>query len=155
MIFHRLLLREIGVPLLLALLLVSQLLIVMQMLQLNEVLFGSGFDWRGVLRVASYLAPHFGIIAVPLAFLLAVMLGIGRLNEDNELVALAALVSGRDRLGSLALGAAIAAKLYPLVLLPLLAAWLWRRGGRRHAARWSPPPTGQRRSTPTATARRV
>jgi hypothetical protein len=48
--------------------------------------------------------------------------------------ALAALVAGRDRLGSLVLGAAIAAKLYPLVLLPLLAAWLWRRGGRRHTA---------------------
>jgi hypothetical protein len=47
--------------------------------------------------------------------------------------ALAALVAGRDRLGAFALGAAIAAKLYPVVLLPLLAAWLWRRGGRRHA----------------------
>jgi lipopolysaccharide export system permease protein len=105
MIFHRLLLREIGVPLVLALLLVSQLLIVMQMLQLNEVLFGSGFDWRGVVRVASYLAPHFGIIAVPLAFLLAVMLGIGRLNEDNELVALAAL--GRSPFMLFAVPAAI------------------------------------------------
>jgi uncharacterized membrane protein len=47
--------------------------------------------------------------------------------------ALAALVGGRDRLGSLALGAAIAAKLYPVVLLPLLGAWLWKHGGRRHA----------------------
>ncbi len=48
--------------------------------------------------------------------------------------ALAALVSGRDWLGSVALGAAIAAKLYPVVLLPLLGAWLWRRGGPRDAA---------------------
>jgi len=47
--------------------------------------------------------------------------------------ALAALVCGRDRLGSLVLGLAIAAKLYPVVLLPLVVAWLWRRGGRRHA----------------------
>jgi uncharacterized membrane protein len=47
--------------------------------------------------------------------------------------ALAALVYGRDRLGAGLLGAAIAAKLYPVVLLPLLAAWLWRRGGRREA----------------------
>jgi uncharacterized membrane protein len=47
--------------------------------------------------------------------------------------ALAALVAGRDLLGALVLGCAIAAKLYPVVLVPLLAAWLWRRGGRRHA----------------------
>jgi uncharacterized membrane protein len=47
--------------------------------------------------------------------------------------ALAALVAGRDRLGSVLLGAGIAAKLYPVVLLPLLGAWLWRRGGRGHA----------------------
>lgn len=91
MTIHRLLLREIALPLVLALVLVSQLLILMQMLQLNEVLFGSGFDPLGVVRIASYLAPHFGIIAVPLAFLFAVMLGIGRMGEDNELVALEAL----------------------------------------------------------------
>lgn len=91
MTFHRLLFREIVVPLLLALVLVSQMLIVLQILQLNDVLFGSGFDLAGVLRTAVFLAPHFGIIAVPLAFLLAVMLGLGRLAEDNELIAFTAL----------------------------------------------------------------
>jgi hypothetical protein len=48
--------------------------------------------------------------------------------------ALAALVRGRDRLGAVVLGAAVAVKLYPAVLLPLLAAWAWRRRGRREAA---------------------
>ena len=47
--------------------------------------------------------------------------------------ALAALVAGRARIGALVLGVAIAAKLYPLVLVPLLGAWLWRRHGRREA----------------------
>jgi hypothetical protein len=45
--------------------------------------------------------------------------------------ALAALVSDRLRLGHLVLGAAIAAKLYPAVLLPLAVAYAWRRRGRR------------------------
>ena len=49
------------------------------------------------------------------------------------LAALAALVSGRLRLGHLALGAAIAAKLYPAVLVPLTLVYVWRRSGRREA----------------------
>jgi hypothetical protein len=47
--------------------------------------------------------------------------------------ALAALLAGRDRLGATVLGAAVAVKLYPLVLLPLVAVWTWRRRGRREA----------------------
>jgi hypothetical protein len=46
-------------------------------------------------------------------------------------VALAALVSGRWRLGSAVLGVAVAVKLYPAVLVPLAVAGAWRRGGRR------------------------
>jgi Glycosyltransferase family 87 len=47
--------------------------------------------------------------------------------------ALAALLSDRLRMGHLVLGAAIAAKLYPAVLLPLAVAYAWRRRGRREA----------------------
>ena len=47
--------------------------------------------------------------------------------------ALAALVHGRDRVGFGVLGAAIAVKLYPAVLVPLAAAYVWRRKGRREA----------------------
>ena len=47
--------------------------------------------------------------------------------------ALAALVHRRDRLGFGVLGAAIVVKLYPAVLVPLAAAYVWRRRGRREA----------------------
>ncbi len=50
--------------------------------------------------------------------------------------ALALLLRGRTRLAFAVLGAAVAAKLYPGVLLPLFVAEVWRREGRR-AALWA------------------
>ena len=47
--------------------------------------------------------------------------------------ALAALVAGRDRLGAGVLGLAVAAKIYPGVLLPLGLTSAWRRRGRSAA----------------------
>ena len=47
--------------------------------------------------------------------------------------ALAALVHRRDRLGFGVLGAAVVVKLYPAMLVPLAAAYVWRRRGRREA----------------------
>ena len=47
--------------------------------------------------------------------------------------AIAAFVAGRDRLGGGILGAAIAVKLFPAVLVPIVFAWVWRRRGRREA----------------------
>jgi hypothetical protein len=47
--------------------------------------------------------------------------------------ATAVLVAGRGRLAAAVLGAAVAVKLYPLVLLPILVTWAWRRRGAREA----------------------
>ena len=46
---------------------------------------------------------------------------------------IAALLHGRSRLAGIALGLAITAKLYPLLLVPLVALYVWRKRGRREA----------------------
>jgi hypothetical protein len=76
------------------------------------------------------------------AFLLgAVLLGPFVLTRFDlyaaavTLGAMCAVLRGRDRLGSALLGAAIATKIYPAVLLPLLVARVWRREGRTAALR--------------------
>jgi uncharacterized membrane protein len=48
--------------------------------------------------------------------------------------AVAALVSGKERAGFGVLGLAVAAKIYPVVLLPVALAYVWRRRGPREAA---------------------
>jgi len=51
--------------------------------------------------------------------------------------ALAALLWDRRSAAAILLGFAIAAKLWPAVLVPLVLAWEWRRRGRRFALDWA------------------
>jgi uncharacterized membrane protein len=51
-----------------------------------------------------------------------------------SVAALAALVTGRDRLALGLLGVAAAAKLYAVLLAPLALVWIWRTRGARSAA---------------------
>jgi uncharacterized membrane protein len=48
---------------------------------------------------------------------------------------LAALLARRNRLGFGLLGFGIAAKIFPVVILPVALVWIWRRAGRAEAAR--------------------
>jgi lipopolysaccharide export system permease protein len=87
---HRYLAGELLRPLAASLMFLFQLLFAMQMLRGTDVLFGSSVHLVDVLRIAAYLTPHFVVMALPIAFLVAVLLGIGRLAEDRELLAMAA-----------------------------------------------------------------
>ena len=89
-LLDRLVLREIAVPLGVGLLAIVQLLVILQLLQLNEVVFGSAITLSDLARMTAALAPHFLVVAVPLAFMLGVQLGLGRLAGNQELLALSA-----------------------------------------------------------------
>lgn len=49
------------------------------------------------------------------------------------MLALALVARGLERTGAVALGAAVATKIFPGAVLPLVAAWAWRRRGQRRA----------------------
>jgi lipopolysaccharide export system permease protein len=87
---HRLLLSEIARPFGAALLFLFQLLFAMQLLRGTDVLFGSSVSAADIFRIALWLTPHFVVMALPIAFLIGVLLGLGRLAEDRELLALSA-----------------------------------------------------------------
>jgi len=89
-LLDRLLLQEIAIPLGVGLLAILQLLFILQLLQLNEVVFTSAVTVSDLMRLTAALAPHFLVSAVPLAFMLGVQLGLGRLAADQEVLALSA-----------------------------------------------------------------
>ena len=95
-LLDRALLRETVLPLLVALFALLQLLVIAQLLQLNEVVLGPAVSLGDVARVTVALAPHFLVLAAPVAYMLAVQLALGRLSGDHELLALSA--AGRSPL---------------------------------------------------------
>jgi len=87
----RYLAREILLPFAAALLFLTQLLLASQLLAQADVLFGGGVSPWDVLRILLDLVPHLLEYVLPVAFLLGAVLGVGRLAEDREVVALSSL----------------------------------------------------------------
>jgi len=90
-ILSRYLLRELAIPLGAWLAFLFLMLFVMQFLKGSEVLLGAAVTAGDIGRLTLYLAPHFLVMALPIAFLLAILLGLGRLSDDRELIAMSAL----------------------------------------------------------------
>src|SRR5207253_925189 len=59
-----------------------------QLLQLNEVVFSASMRLADLGRVTLAFAPHFLVLALPLAYMLGIQLGVGRLAADRELLGL-------------------------------------------------------------------
>ncbi|MEI7704974.1 MAG: LptF/LptG family permease [Deltaproteobacteria bacterium] len=87
----RYLAREMLLPFAAALVFLTQLLLASQMLAQADVLFGAGVSPLDFLRILADLVPHLLEYVLPVAFLLGAVLGVGRLTEDREVVALSSL----------------------------------------------------------------
>ncbi len=110
-LFDRYLAKEILVPFAAGVLFLTQILLAAQILNQADVLFGSGVALLDVAAVIVALLPHLLGYVLPIAFLLGAVIGVGRLAEDREVVALSAAGLSPARLVRvpLALGLVVAA----------------------------------------------
>jgi len=86
----RYLAREILLPFAASVLFLTQVLLATQILAQADVLLGAGVSFRDLVSVIGDLIPHFLGYVLPVSFLLGAVLGLGRLTEDREMVALGA-----------------------------------------------------------------
>ena len=89
-LLDRYLAREILLPFAAGLVFLTQLLLATQVFARAEVLFGSGVSAGDVAVVTLALLPHFVGYVLPVAFLLGATVGVARLAEDREVIALGA-----------------------------------------------------------------
>jgi LPS export ABC transporter permease LptF/LPS export ABC transporter permease LptG len=109
-ITDRYILREIIPPFFLALLVFTFLLMIPPIMTVAEELITKGVDGLTIVKIMATLLPQGLGITIPMALLLGVLIGFGRLSSDRETVALQAC------------GVSVFRMLTPLLLLATLAA---------------------------------
>jgi len=112
----RYLAKEILLPFMAALLFLVQILLATQLLSRAEMLFGAGVSALDVAGVILPLLPNFLGYVLPVSFLLGSILGVGRLAEDREIMAIGAAGLSPVRLVRVPLAMG--------VLLAALGVWL-------------------------------
>jgi len=85
---------EVVPPFLAALLFLTQLFFVARLLAQADVIFGSGVRLLDVGRILLFVLPSMLSYGMPVAWLLGLLIGLGRLADDREITALAATGHG-------------------------------------------------------------
>src|ERR1043166_8060908 len=85
---RRYFLREVTVPFLFGIGVFTFILLIARMLKLVELVVNRGVSVLEIGKLFAYILPTFFEVTVPMALLLAVLLAIGRLSTDSEIVAL-------------------------------------------------------------------
>ena len=87
-ILIRYLVREITIPFFISLLIFTCILFTTRILKLVELVVNKGVSVLSILEVLFFVLPSFFEVTVPMAFLLAILWGLGRLSTDREVIAL-------------------------------------------------------------------
>lgn len=103
--------KEVTVPFLLGTATFTGVLIMGRLLKIADLVVAKGVPLTDILRTICYLLPGFGLVTIPMAFLLALLLAFGRLSADSEITAMKACGVGLTSLLPPVLGCALIAYL--------------------------------------------
>lgn len=90
-ILDRYVLREVASPFLIGLILFTFVLLIPHLADISDLLVGKSATWTVIGKLIFNILPSFLALTIPMAFLLAVLLGLGRLASESELVAMQAV----------------------------------------------------------------
>src|SRR5579884_2298265 len=86
-IIDRYVAREVFAPLMLGVVLLTFALVTGRLLKLTEMVVNRGVSLHDVLAMIGYIMPSFFELTFPMAVLLGVLLGFGRMSAERELIA--------------------------------------------------------------------
>lgn len=84
----RFVIREVTPPALMGLLVYTFLLMMRPLFSLVEMVLVRGVSWSDAFHVLANTVPHVLVLTVPMSFLFGVLIAVGRMNSDNEIIAL-------------------------------------------------------------------
>ena len=84
-IIYRYILKEITHPFILALFVATFVLMMGRILQLMELVINKGVGLWDISKLIFFMMPTLLLFTIPLALLIAILMGMGRLSRDNEL----------------------------------------------------------------------
>ena len=89
-IIDRYIIREIIPPFLIALLVFTFILIIPFIIDLAEQMIAKGVPWTTLLKLMATLVPGVAALTIPMALLIGILVAMGRLSADREVVVLMA-----------------------------------------------------------------
>jgi len=95
---NRYILKEIIFPSIMGIVVLTFVLLMGRILPLMEMVINKGIPLIEILKLFLFLLPAFLVITLPLAFLLGILVGLGRLSADNEIIALKSSGFGLSRI---------------------------------------------------------
>ncbi len=84
-ILNRYILKEISLPLILILLILTFVLLMGKTLRLMDLMVNKGVSVIDVAMLIAFLMPSLLVYTIPISLLISILIGVGRLSNDNEI----------------------------------------------------------------------